>query len=237
VDIETTQDIAERFLKWTKWFLIPASVLLAVLGLVLALLGISDYSAFHKAIQRSTGEAVRSIKAVTEDGKSNIADATKNIGAIKQNADDLGKQVNQLRSEFSSYKEVNSEMERLQKQFHGQTNDLSKLDLRVHSLETLGSGENTAIGLGPKLGCPAAPPGQAALALCAQGTPPLFYQLTAGGIVRPISSLSPVGFQDASTAPRPDCTASKRGTFYVEKGTGKIADKALLCVRQSDNMA
>jgi hypothetical protein len=56
VDIETTQLIADRFMKWTKWFLGPATVLLAVLGLVLALLGISDYSDFHKTVQRASGE-------------------------------------------------------------------------------------------------------------------------------------------------------------------------------------
>jgi hypothetical protein len=53
--------------------------------------------------------------------------------------------------------------------------------------------------------------------------------------VRPVSSLSPVGFRDASTAAKPNCTAENRGTFYVEKGAGKIADKPFLCAKKSDN--
>jgi hypothetical protein len=54
-------------------------------------------------------------------------------------------------------------------------------------------------------------------------------------ILRPVSSLSPVGFQDVSTGPKPACAVASRGTFYVEKGTGKEADKPLPCVRKSDN--
>jgi hypothetical protein len=50
-----------------------------------------------------------------------------------------------------------------------------------------------------------------------------------------VSSFSSIGFQDASTDPKPSCSAARRGTFYVEKATGKGADKPFLCARKSDN--
>jgi uncharacterized membrane protein YvbJ len=56
VDIETTELIAERFIKWAKWFLIPATALITILGVILALLGISDYTSFHKTVQRASDE-------------------------------------------------------------------------------------------------------------------------------------------------------------------------------------
>ena len=131
-------------------------------------------------------------------------------------------------------------MEKLQKQFHGQTDNLSKLDLRVHSLETVGSpsdaSEPAGVGL-KQLGCqfsPASPWAKGSkIVLCAQGSPPLFYQ-RAGDEVRPVSSLSPVGFQDVSISARPACGAASWGTCYVEKGAGRGAEKRSLAARKSD---
>ena len=37
VDVETTEAIAERFQKWAKWFLVPATILLTILGVTLGL--------------------------------------------------------------------------------------------------------------------------------------------------------------------------------------------------------
>lgn len=188
-------------------------------------------------IESAVADGKKNIDAAVAQGKSDIAGATKNIGAIKQDADDLGRQVSQLRSDIKGYKEVNGEMETLQKQFHGQTSDLSKLDLRVHTLETTGSeGGPSSFSFG-RIGCPPSALAKGSqIAICAQGTPPLLFERTYAGDLRPVSSLSSVGFQDASPpGPKPACTAATRGTFYVEKGTGKMADKPMLCIRQSDN--
>jgi len=182
------------------------------------------------------------IESTVEEGKSSInttvAQAQKDVAAIRGNADDLGKQMGRLRSDISGYTVVNGEMRKMQEQFHGQTNDLSKLDLRVHTLETVASGPESeaASQLGLKnLGCQATHYTEGAKVVpCAQGSPPIFYQRT-GEVVRPVSSMSSIGFQDTSTSPRPACGVANRGTFYIEKGEGKNADKPLLCSRKSDH--
>jgi hypothetical protein len=240
-EMEITEAVASRLLKWGGWLGGIAALILASFGFALNLVYRDTRTALDTGktqIESAVADGKNNINNAVAQGKNNIADATKDIGAIRQNADDLGKQVSQLRTEIKGYKEVNGEMETLQKQFHGQTSDLTKLDLRVHSLEAVGiSGEPTSLSFGPNIGCPPAALAKGAkVAYCAQGNPPLLYQRTAGGDLRPVSSLSPVGFQDASLPGRkPGCSEASRGTFYVEKGMGKIADKPLLCVRQSDN--
>jgi hypothetical protein len=56
VEIKTTEAITERFLKWGKWFLVPATILLTALGLILGFLGFRDYSEFHNTVHRATVE-------------------------------------------------------------------------------------------------------------------------------------------------------------------------------------
>jgi hypothetical protein len=55
--------------------------------------------------------------------------------------------------------------------------------------------------------------------------------MTPDGRTRPVASFSPSGFQDVSTLPKNECKELLRGTLYVEKGTGRQADRAFLCVR------
>ena len=186
------------------------------------------------------------IESAVSEGRDSIAAAvakgTSDIAGVRQAATMLKGEVTGLQSDINGYKEVNGEMEKLQKQFHGQTDNLSKLDLRVHSLETVGSpsdaSEPAGVGL-KQLGCqfsPASPWAKGSkIVLCAQGSPPLFYQ-RAGDEVRPVSSLSPVGFQDVSISARPACGAASRGTFYVEKGAGRVAEHPFLAARKSDGM-
>jgi F0F1-type ATP synthase membrane subunit b/b' len=236
--MEITEAVANRLMRWGGWLGAIAALILASFGYLFFRNTNAALEAGKTQIDSTIAEGKRNIDNAVAQGKNNIADATKDIGAVRKNADDLGKQVGQLRSEVSGYKEVNSEMEQLQKQFHGQTNDLSKLDLRVHTLETVElPSEHLPGQWGIKtIGCqPSSYTKETKILLCAQGSPPLFYQRTSAEDLRPVSSLSPIGFQDASTDSKPACTAARRGTFYVEKGAGKIADKPLLCVRKSDN--
>jgi hypothetical protein len=89
VDVETTQLIAERFTKWSKWFLVPATILLTLLGLVLGLLGVSDYSDFRKTVQRASGElkpkldhALREAESATTKSKEATDKAVAAINSI-----------------------------------------------------------------------------------------------------------------------------------------------------------
>ena len=93
VDVTTTEAIAERFVKWGKWFLIPATILLTLLGLILGVVGIRDVSSVHKAAQEAITESNKATKnAVDAQAKAQeaedkvvvainaISEATKKIG-------------------------------------------------------------------------------------------------------------------------------------------------------------
>lgn len=230
VEIEITESVMDRLMKWGRWLGAVAALIVAGFAFALGLV-------YHDT--RAVLDAGKAqVESAVADGKSNInaaaGEAARKIDAISKNADDLGREESQLQSNLSSYKEVNGEMEKLRKQFHGQTDDLSKLDLRVHTLETVGSGPASVSFV--RLGCDSSVLGKGAqVAYCAQGSPPLLFQRTSAGDLRSVSSTSPNGFQDVSTGPKTACTAATRGTFYVEKSSPNEADRPFLCSRKSDN--
>jgi hypothetical protein len=237
-EMEITEAVVERLMKWGRWLGSMTALILAFIAFGVGLI-YHDTRAVLDAgkiqIESAVADGKNNINSAVALGKSNIADATKDIGAIRSSADDLGKQVGQLRSDINGYKEVNGEMKQLQQQFHGQTADLSKLDLRVHTLETVGTEGPGSLSF-TRIGCQSSVLAAGAqVAYCAQGSPLLLFQRTLNGDVRPVSSLSSVGFQDVSAGPKPACTAAARGTLYVEKSAGKEADKPLLCVKQLGN--
>jgi len=230
-EMEIADSVLSRLMKWAGWLGGIAALVLASFALALGLV--------YRDTRAALDAGKTQIESAVAEGKdkinTSVGDATKEIDVVKRDADDLGKQESQLRLDISSYKVVNGEMEKLQKQFHGQTDDLTKLDLRVHSLETVGSEGPSSLSFSI-LGCqPSALAKGAKVAYCSQGSPPSLYQRTASGDLRPVSSSSPAGFQDVSTSSKPACDTATRGTFYVEKGNGKETDKAFLCTRKSDN--
>jgi uncharacterized protein YoxC len=220
-EIEITESVAKRLMKWASWLGKIAALIVVLFGL---LLGKSYWDVWT---------AVREGKAKIETA---VREGTKDIDAVRRETTELNKQVKQLQSEIGRYKQVNSEIEKLQKEFNavqGQMIDLGKRSLRVQTLETSGPGPSQmAFNV---VGCPPSTERVSGVVYCVQGSPLSLFQLTSTGERRPVSSLSPVGFQDASIAPKPPCTAGNRGTFYVEKGAGKVADKPFLCAKQSDN--
>jgi hypothetical protein len=237
-EMEITEAVVERLMKWGRWLGGIAALIVALIAFGVGLI-YHDTRAVLDAgkiqIESAVADGKSNISSAVAQGKNSVADATKDIDRIRQKASDLGTQVGHLQADINGYKEVNGEMRDLQKQFHGQTEDLSKLNLRVHSLETVAiPGEPSQMALGT-LGCQPSPRNKGfQLVICAQGSPPVLYQRPSTGDLRPISSLSPVGFQDTSTGPRPLCTAVSRGTFYVEK-EGREADKPILCAKKRDN--
>jgi hypothetical protein len=158
------------------------------------------------------------------------------IDAVRQRTTELSKEVKQLQLDIDGYNQVSSKIAKVEKDLTGvkkEVIDLGNRTLRAGSLETTGSGP-TWFGIG-QIGCPPSPEKKWKMVLCTQGSPPALFQLTSTGELRPVSSLSPVGFQDVSSAAKQSCTAANRGTFYVEKGSAKVADKPFLCARKSDN--
>ena len=103
VDIETTQLIAERFMKWSKWFLARATVLLAILAATLTLLGISDYSDFHKTVQRASEElkpkleqALREADSATKKSKEATEKSGEAIDSINAATAKMDRQLSSV---------------------------------------------------------------------------------------------------------------------------------------------
>jgi hypothetical protein len=115
VDVETTEAIAERFLKWGKWFLIPATILITLLGLTLGVFGIRDVADVHKAAQQAISESndatkradEAKIKAQQAEEKADqainaIDEATKKMGTQLTEAQVLSDKVSGLEKKTAS---------------------------------------------------------------------------------------------------------------------------------------
>jgi cell division protein ZapA (FtsZ GTPase activity inhibitor) len=116
IEIETTERIAARLLKWAKlYYAFPA----AALVIILALFGISDYSDFHKTIRRATDELRPKLeqaisesdaahnKALEAEAKSDeavksIGGATAKMNAQLSSAQQLSNRVSGLESQNAS---------------------------------------------------------------------------------------------------------------------------------------
>lgn len=231
-EMEITESVASRLMKWAGWVRNTVGVIVALFAL---LLGWS-----YLDVRSAVGSAKVEIGSAAANAKNDI-------DAVRRTAVGLKGEVGQIQSDIDGYKQVNASISKLQKQItsvQGQVVDLGSKSLVATDLTA--KNKLTLSGKGPFLmnfamvGCP--PVGSAQpewpLALCLEGDPAHLAIVTHTGAykgIRPVGSFSTVGFQESSTGPRPVCTEGRRGTFYVEKGTGKIADKPLLCVRKSDN--
>jgi hypothetical protein len=108
VDIRTTEAIAERFVRWGKWFLIPATFLLTVLGVTLAILGLRDYEGVHRAAQQAIAEADTATKKAqdaetkSEAATRSIDEATTKMTAQLSSAQQLSSKVNGMESQNAS---------------------------------------------------------------------------------------------------------------------------------------
>jgi hypothetical protein len=86
VDVETTEAIAERFLKWSKWVLVPATILITLLGLTLGIFGVRDFADFHKAAQQAISESneatknAQEAKTKAQEAESRASESIKAIG-------------------------------------------------------------------------------------------------------------------------------------------------------------
>jgi hypothetical protein len=221
-EMDITESVVERLMKWGRW-------LAATVGVILTLFAIMLGWSYH--------DVRAAVKAGTDQIDAAVKDGEKDIAAVRDTTAGLKKQVAQLQSDTEGYAQVNQRIAKLQEgltRVRKDIVDLGNRRLRVGTLETTGEGPSS-LSLG-RLGCPPSALAKGTqVAYCAQGSPTSLFQRTSSGDLRPVSSFSPVGFQDVSTGPKPACTAASRGTFYVEKGAGKEADKPLLCARKSDN--
>ncbi len=217
VEVEITEAVAARLKVWGGWLLGAASVILLIL------LGNGYYS-----VSTAVTAGTKQIDASVQRGQADIDRVTKAIPGLQT-------QVDQIQSDLDKYKGVNEQIAKLQRDLtrvQGQVVDLGRRDLRANSFEATGPGPGY-FTLGG-LACPSSVKQGFDLDYCAKGSPPVLYQLTSTGDLRPVSSQSPIGFQDISNAKKGACNPSNRGTVYVEKGTERMADEPFLCAKKSD---
>jgi hypothetical protein len=101
VEIETADKIATRLLRWVKlYYAFPA----AVLAIILALLGISDYSDFHKTIHRASVEALSEADSASKKSKEATVrsdEAIRSINAATAQMDQQLASIQQLSNRVS----------------------------------------------------------------------------------------------------------------------------------------
>jgi hypothetical protein len=220
IEVDITESIVARLMRWSTW-------LGSVVALFVALFGLMLHGYYHD------------VGTTVENGKRDIMTAIKegqnDIDAVRQTIPRLKQQVVAIQADINQYKKVNNEIEKLQTQLtsvKGQIVDLGSRDLKANTVMTTGPGPGY-FGIG-ELGCLSSTKGYKVI-YCAQGSPTSLFQLTSTGDLTPVSGRSAAGFQDLSTTAKPTCNTAKRGTFFVEKGAGRVADKPFLCARKSDN--
>jgi hypothetical protein len=209
-------------MKWATWLGSITAVIVALFALMV-------------------GWSYHDVRTAVETGKTQIGAAVKEgvkeIDVVRQETAGLKAEVQQAKSEVTRYEQVNDAIAKVQKgltDVKKEVVDLGERTFRARVVETTGSGPSS-LSFG-NLGCsPSALSKGQKVVYCAQGSPPVLFQMNSTGELRPVSSLSPVGFQDVSVTTKPACTAANRGTFYVEKGTPNMADKPSLCAKKSDS--
>lgn len=232
-EIEITEAVAERLSKWAKWLAVATGVPIALFAVLLGW----TFRDFSGALNAAKAEVSKTAKETKDD-----------IGRTKQDVAVLDEQVKQSKSDVQKYQRVNQEIDKLQKKLldvQGQVIDLGNKTLAAKNLKVSGIIEQTSKGppawSSVAVGCPA--PGsldpKLKWTLCFEGDPPHPVIVTHSGEhkgVRAVSGFSTAGFQDNSAGPKPTCSLETRGTFYVEKSAGSIADRPLLCAKKADGV-
>jgi hypothetical protein len=231
-EIQIAESVAARILKWS-----------AVVGsLAILFIGKSCYD-----IKEATSMGKAQIAEATAQGKNEIEAARSQLSDLRNKAGELKTQFDQLQSDAAKYTQVTQRVEQLQREFNDAQGRWKDVDVTFHSVRLGGKGPlvlgipATGIGSPTGIGCPTAIGGTNVIEFCVQGLPPMLSQVTHRSDkkdeptdFRPVASLSTIGFRDASTEPKSNCSATSRGTFYVEKGGDKVADQPFLCVKRSN---
>jgi hypothetical protein len=179
----------------------------------------------------------REMETTSRQAKTLLSEVNTRVDALKKKEEDVERVVEANKRVAEQNKNVIGDVARLRSEITtlkgqiGEVIDFGNRTLKAKALQTTGLGPSMwSMG---QLGCPSLDKGQM-VGYCAVGSPPVLTQVTPSGERRPVSSLSTNGFQDMSTAPRPQCGALNRGTLYVEKGDGRVSDRPLFCIKKSD---
>jgi len=132
VDIKTTQAITERFVKWGKWFLIPVTLLLTLLGVILGVIGIRDILDVHKAAQQAVIESNEATKHA-EDAKAKAQEAERKAGVATKAIDDA---TTKMSAQLASAQKLFDNVSGLEKKTADQITGANKhIDTRLTDLD------------------------------------------------------------------------------------------------------
>jgi hypothetical protein len=233
IEMEILESVTDRVFKWINRISIVAGVIAALFVWVVG----KDFGDLQSAV--TAGKA--QIDGAAVSGRSQINDAVqtslRDIGSLQDQAESLDNQIKELRSQTDKYRQVNVQIAKVQEDLmkvKDEVVDLGKSKLEAGMLALAGPGPMTISSR--ELGCPTTVEPGAKVAWCPQNSPhgPILSQLSPSDQLRPVSSFSTVGFQDMSNSPKAACNSAKRGTFYVEKGSGDSPDRPFLCARKAD---
>jgi hypothetical protein len=228
LEIELTENVAQRLFKWSK---LLGSVV-TVLTLIFSLLLGNAYLDLRKDIQNGK----RTIQSAVKDGNNQISDsirtANSNILNAQKQLPHINSDIQRLNSDIGKYKVVDNHIEKLQSDLmHLKTDvvDLGHKTLKAESFEETGSGPGMfSFGV---VGCSSTKAKNFPISICAEGAPLALNSMTRQGEPRPVASFSSIGFQDVSTLPKPSCNEKTRGTFYIQKGPYHQGDKPFVCIK------
>jgi hypothetical protein len=219
IEVEITESVIGRLMKWATWLGSIATLFVALFLFMLHL--------YYRDVGTAVEAGKNQINTAVQQGRSEIDAVRKNISGLSQ-------QATELTADFAGYKKMDNDIGRLRQQVtnvQSQILDLGNRDVKARSFTTTGKTGSSYVSFN-NLGCPPSTSGSR-LTYCSNGSPPFFlFQLTSTGELTAVSSRSPTGFQDLSSEAKPSCTASKRGTFLIEKGTMGVADKPFVCANR-----
>jgi zinc-ribbon domain len=143
VELEASEAVAGRVLKWARlYYAVPVAVLI----IILALLGVSDYSDFHKTVHRATDELTPKLNhaIAVADAATNKAQAaeTKSDEAIKA----IDAATAKMNAQLASAQQLAAKVSGLESKTTSQIADASKhVEGRVTELDKSVESANKAI--------------------------------------------------------------------------------------------
>jgi len=107
IEVETTEAIVARLQKWGKLFLVPATILLTLLAVILALFGVSDFLDFRKRVQQASDRTIEDAETAKKQ----------TINAISQKLSDMDPIIKEKMSKAS--KGIDDRMAQLDRNIEG----------------------------------------------------------------------------------------------------------------------
>jgi hypothetical protein len=223
-----------RLMQWAAWLGSVTALIIVIFGV---LLGRSYYD-----VRTDVTKGKTQIQDAVQQGRTDIDGSVRqglaDIDRVREAVPDLQSQVETIQGDLNKYKKATDDIGTLRKQVDElkiQVFDFGQRDVRARTFTATGVGGPSSLSF-PTLGCPPVTVAESGVSFCAKGSPPSLYQFVlATHDLRPVASLSDVGFQDSSSTPKPNCTTARRGTFFVEKGSANVADKPFVCVKGTGN--